>query len=95
MADASFKDVVGDCPYPAYISVKGATLYPSSSTPLPRLPAPKEMTDLAMLFHTSGSTSGTPKLVPCSYRWLDSMVAKSGQVSAPKSLDRQDVCTWM
>lgn len=52
-------------------------------------------TDSAFIFHTSGSTSGSPKLVPCSYRWLDAIVSKARHVGRPKSTGRQDVTVWM
>ncbi|KAF9460787.1 hypothetical protein BDZ94DRAFT_1265122 [Collybia nuda] len=51
--------------------------------------------DLAFIFHTSGSTSGSPKLVPCSYGWLNGVVLKSGKVSHPGASGRQDVTVWM
>ncbi|KAJ7246557.1 hypothetical protein B0H12DRAFT_1021137 [Mycena haematopus] len=50
--------------------------------------------DIAFYFHTSGSTSGSPKLVPCSYRWLESTIHKSGLICAPKEQGRFDVAVW-
>ncbi|KIK67057.1 hypothetical protein GYMLUDRAFT_191481 [Collybiopsis luxurians FD-317 M1] len=51
--------------------------------------------DIAFIFHTSGSTSGSPKLVPCNYRWLDSIANKASQLCVPNDPDRQDVSTWI
>ncbi|OBZ80038.1 hypothetical protein A0H81_00890 [Grifola frondosa] len=52
--------------------------------------------DTIMIFHTSGSTSGCPKLVPCSYAWWDFTIRKAQQVMKPKSSRRrQDVTVWM
>ncbi|KAF9069154.1 acetyl-CoA synthetase-like protein [Rhodocollybia butyracea] len=65
-----------------------------SSVPLRSLPVVTE-SDMAFIFHTSGSTSGSPKLVPCSYRWLDTTVSKSGQIGRPRNEARQDVTSWM
>lgn len=56
---------------------------------------PSSETDCAFIFHTSGSTSGSPKLVPCNYRWLDAIVSKARHVSRPRSNRRQDVTVWM
>ncbi|KAJ7437151.1 hypothetical protein B0H11DRAFT_2362510 [Mycena galericulata] len=50
--------------------------------------------EIAFYFHTSGSTSGSPKLVPCSYRWLDSTIRKSHQICAPRQQDRHDIAVW-
>ncbi|KAH9082129.1 acetyl-CoA synthetase-like protein [Lactarius deliciosus] len=53
--------------------------------------------DIVFIFHTSGSTSGIPKLVPCSLSWLDSAVTKSYQISKPSGRNErnQDVTVWM
>ena len=51
--------------------------------------------DIAMVFHTSGSTSGSPKLVRCTYKWLDAIVSKAYHTSLPKDQARQDVTVWM
>jgi acyl-coenzyme A synthetase/AMP-(fatty) acid ligase len=47
------------------------------------------------VFHTSGSTSGSPKLVPCSRRWLDNFVHKAEHVCKPRDSKSQDVTTWL
>ncbi|KAF5344419.1 hypothetical protein D9758_015474 [Tetrapyrgos nigripes] len=47
----------------------------SGQITLPSLPEAKPE-DIAIFFHTSGSTSGKPKIVPGNYRWLDAMVTK-------------------
>ncbi|KIK52464.1 hypothetical protein GYMLUDRAFT_251172 [Collybiopsis luxurians FD-317 M1] len=68
-----------------------ASLY---SEPMPSLP-PNKPSDCAFVFHTSGSTSGSPKLVPCNYQWLDAAARKANQLCVPKDADRQDVSTWI
>lgn len=55
---------------------------------LPELSATKDY-DIAFILHTSGSISGSPKLVPCSYRWVDGVVDKLYQFSAPKLQNSQ------
>ncbi|KAJ4488192.1 hypothetical protein J3R30DRAFT_3281215 [Lentinula aciculospora] len=64
----------------------------SESAPLFPICGPS---DLAFIFHTSGSTSGSPKLVPCNYRWLDAVAQKASQTAVPQSSNRQDVSTWL
>jgi acyl-coenzyme A synthetase/AMP-(fatty) acid ligase len=48
-----------------------------------------------MIFHTSGSTSGRPKLIPCSYAWWDFNMRKAQKATAPYHPTRKDVTTWM
>ncbi|KAF7302104.1 Acetyl-CoA synthetase-like protein [Mycena indigotica] len=50
--------------------------------------------DIYAYFHTSGSTSGSPKLVPCNYRWLRSTLHKASQICAPKRNHNLDVAIW-
>lgn len=91
--DSSFKDALGNATLPTHPFINAVD--PSfSEGPLPVLPhcAPD---DIAMVFHTSGSTSGSPKLVPCTYQWLDASVDKSRQLSEPCRPNEQDVTTWM
>lgn len=56
---------------------------------------PVDPSDCAFVFHTSGSTSGSPKLVPCNYRWLDAVARKASQLCVPLNKNGQDVSTWM
>ncbi|KAG7450401.1 acetyl-CoA synthetase-like protein [Guyanagaster necrorhizus] len=91
--DSSFQDVLKNTSlpiHPALNTVEAAL----TAGPLPILPQCSP-DDIALMFHTSGSTSGSPKLVPCTYRWLNATVHKSSQISKPFSPVRQDVTTWM
>ncbi|KAF5356039.1 hypothetical protein D9756_003859 [Leucocoprinus leucothites] len=91
--EATFAAICTDCPVPAHLAV-GLDLVPESSSPLPpRYPITEQ--DVAFIFHTSGSTSGSPKLVPCDYRWIAAALTKSRQVSKPWNEHRQDVTVWM
>ncbi|KAJ3903806.1 acetyl-CoA synthetase-like protein [Lentinula edodes] len=56
---------------------------------------PVDPSDCAFVFHTSGSTSGSPKLVPCNYRWLDAVARKASQLCVPLNKNGQDVSTWI
>ena len=62
---------------------------------LPPLRADYPASDLVFIFHTSGSTSGSPKLVPCNRRWLDKGIAKAKQISRVRSTQGQDVAVAM
>ena len=62
---------------------------------LPPLRTDYSASDLVFVFHTSGSTSGSPKLVPCNRRWLDNIVTKSNQMGQVRSTQGQDVTVAM
>lgn len=91
--DSSFANVVKDSPVPSHLAVGAAGVAPMDE-PLPAMPH-TSIDDTAFFFHTSGSTSGSPKLVAYSYRWFDSAIRKSYQIMKPRNPDRQDVTTWM
>lgn len=93
--DGSFEAIVGDCPVPRHTAraisedeVEGETLAPLSEIVL-------SPDDIVSIFHTSGSTSGSPKLVPASLRWINSVVEKSEKVTKPRNPARQDVTVWL
>lgn len=90
--ETSFESVLSDCSVPAHRAISISEANPQDE-PLPTLPTPVDADELVFIFHTSGSTSGSPKLVPCSRRWMNSAVEKSYHTGFPKS-DR-DVTVWM
>jgi acyl-coenzyme A synthetase/AMP-(fatty) acid ligase len=91
--ESEFAPVLRECPVPAY-QARSTEDIEVTGHPLPELP-PAQPEDIAFYFHTSGSSGGSPKLVPCSHRWLDATVMKSNQVCVPQDLERQDVTVWM
>ncbi|KAJ6519934.1 hypothetical protein C8R45DRAFT_809224 [Mycena sanguinolenta] len=91
--ESDFAPVLRECPVPSHLA-RSTEDIEATGYPLPEL-APAQPEDIAFFFHTSGSSGGSPKLVPCSHRWLDSVVNKSGQISMPQHSDRQDVSVWM
>ncbi|KAG6832439.1 hypothetical protein H0H92_001485 [Tricholoma furcatifolium] len=92
--EATFAPVLSECPLPTYLAVSESVELINNNTPLPPLGTAEEG-DLSFIFHTSGSTSGSPKLVPCSWRWINSVVQKSYQTSQPRRPHVQDVTVWM
>lgn len=72
-----------------------AVLGEYSSLPLPSFPIPESKDELAIISHTAGSTSGSPKLVPCSAEGLDSMFFKYYESIVPVDLTRQDMSMWL
>ncbi len=92
--ETSFANTVSDCPLPTHVAlevreedVEGAVLPPRED--------PVNGDDIVVIFHTSGSTSGSPKLVPCNYTWLDAMISKAYHTTTPKNIGRQDISVWM
>ena len=45
---------------------------------------------VAFVLHTAGTTTGTPKLVPYTYRTIDSIMRRAQVIAAPTSNRRQD-----
>ncbi|KAJ7226281.1 acetyl-CoA synthetase-like protein [Mycena rebaudengoi] len=66
--DATFRDALGDAPIPTIEVPALSSLQRVSSDVLEAPDAPGEAT--AMIFHTSGTTGGKPKLVPCTHDWM-------------------------
>ncbi|KAG6877298.1 hypothetical protein C0992_010316 [Termitomyces sp. T32_za158] len=99
---ANAKALIHDQTYAAHLSDCFLPVHQSSTMivsemddePLPPVSVPSPE-DIAFIFHTSGSTSGSPKLIPCAFSWLDSAISKSYQISIPQTSERQDVTVWL
>ncbi|KAI0673463.1 acetyl-CoA synthetase-like protein [Trametes maxima] len=94
--DSSYASVFSQNPVPTYVAVDARRL-PSAAVSLPPNRGSTNGNDTLMIFHTSGSTSGRPKLVPCSYAWWDFTLTKTRAAMKPKASrnGRQDVTVWM
>lgn len=93
--EPSFESVLGSSPVPIHRALDISEMSSNSSASEPLAMPEVSQDDTAFYFHTSGSTSGIPKLVPVSYRGVDAAVHKLAYAFAPRDLNRQDVCTWM
>ncbi|KAL4071030.1 hypothetical protein J3A83DRAFT_4530563 [Scleroderma citrinum] len=67
----------------------------ASAAPLPPITSSGNGDQVVFIFHTSGSTSGRPKLVPCNQRWLQTNVDKARFASTPQDPRRKDVTVYM
>jgi acyl-CoA synthetase (AMP-forming)/AMP-acid ligase II len=96
MYDTSHESIIGDSPIPTFLAVNAKTVG-DIDEPLPQLPPVVNGDDMAFMFHTSGSTSGMPKLVPWSYTWLDNAIDKGVQVQRHDILETgiQIVGSWL
>lgn len=84
--DPSFENVIQDSPLPAYVALspQDSAELDSLSLPPPRTAMSRD--DLVFVFHTSGSTSGIPKLVPCTAAWVDSQTSRTVVISALRKM---------
>ncbi|CDO76611.1 hypothetical protein BN946_scf184868.g25 [Trametes cinnabarina] len=94
--DDSYAAVLSQNPVPTYVAID-ARSSPLVDHFLPPNQGSTNGDDTLMIFHTSGSTSGRPKLVPCSYAWWDFTLHKTCAAMKPKACrdGRQDVTVWM
>ena len=92
--DPAFESIVVNCPIPARLAIDARSLDLSSAF-LPPLPIPSSGDETIMIYHTSGSTSGSPKLVPCTAHWVNATVEKAKNLTSPLSPTQKDVTVWM
>ncbi|KAG1755171.1 uncharacterized protein EDB91DRAFT_277575 [Suillus paluster] len=92
--DSQFQSLTASFPLPVHLAIEKRDMA-SFKYDLPPIRYTSNPDKAVFVFHTSGSTSGSPKLVPCNSGWLDAIVAKAKVTSAPRNLRRQDVSVWM
>jgi acyl-CoA synthetase (AMP-forming)/AMP-acid ligase II len=92
--DTSFGSVLSNSPVPIHLAVD-ADAIDVTDEHLPKTYLESNGNDTAFVFHTSGSTSGSPKLVPCSYTWLNTIIDKASHTSTPKIPGKRDVTVWI
>ncbi|OBZ67554.1 hypothetical protein A0H81_12333 [Grifola frondosa] len=81
-------------PIPTHVAIDARTA-DLQGAPLPPMVQPASGSDTIMIFHTSGSTSGSPKLIRCSYTWLGSIIEKAGLTGKSIRPMGHDVTVWM
>ncbi|KAH7883690.1 acetyl-CoA synthetase-like protein [Phlebopus sp. FC_14] len=89
-----FAQLSSHFPIPVFSAIQKDAIPPSDHPLLP-LSTPVHGDHTAFVFHTSGSTSGSPKLIPCSYRWLDAIIKKAHFTCAPRDPRHQHVTVWL
>lgn len=94
VCEPSFGVDLAGCPVKTYSAIQVRERDAANVT-LPPLRADHSASDIVFVFHTSGSTSGSPKLVPCNRLWLDNIVTKSKQMAQVCSTQGQDVTVAM
>lgn len=91
--EASFSAVVSNPSLPVHVALPLDELT-SPQISLPELPSHLP-DDIAFYLHTSGSTSGSPKVIPYTHAWLDFTVAKCAPMVPPCKEGKLDVATWI
>ncbi|KIJ28867.1 hypothetical protein M422DRAFT_76814 [Sphaerobolus stellatus SS14] len=96
ICDRSSIGVVQDAPIPVYSTTDpldiGARM---ADIPLPAIEIHGHADNVMMIFHTSGSTSGSPKVIPYLQRWIIGAIKKAEIVCRPKRTVCSDVTTWI
>ncbi|KAI1032535.1 hypothetical protein LB503_012599 [Fusarium chuoi] len=75
--DASCELFVKDCPLPTFSSNAVLDLASPQNVELDKVTTAVNGDQVSAIFHTSGSTSGIPKLVPTTVRWMDCLIRKN------------------
>lgn len=94
ICEPSFAVELSGCPVLTYSAIR-VHEQDAADVTLPPLRTDYSVSDLVFIFHTSGSTGGSPKLVPCNRQWLDNIVTKSKQTAQVRSAQDQDVAVAM
>lgn len=74
--EPSCETLVQGCPVPTLSTDVWDTI-PAPDTQLDRTTTSLNPDQVSVIFHTSGSTSGMPKLVPATVKWMDCLIRKS------------------
>ncbi|KAF9072022.1 hypothetical protein BDP27DRAFT_1321320, partial [Rhodocollybia butyracea] len=85
--ESVYSDTVHDVPILCFTSV--TVVHPNDYS-LPDLPHVTG-SDIAIIYQTSGTTSGKSKVVPCNYTWLDGNVRK---MMAHLDSGKLDIVSW-
>ncbi|RKK12300.1 hypothetical protein BFJ66_g12925 [Fusarium oxysporum f. sp. cepae] len=75
--DASCESLVKDCPLPTFLSKGALDRATTEDVELEKVTTALNGDQVSVIFHTSGSTSGMPKLVPATVRWMDCLIRKN------------------
>ncbi|KAF9262376.1 acetyl-CoA synthetase-like protein [Marasmius fiardii PR-910] len=89
------KDIQGIPIYNTVTAREFEAITSETVSSLPPLQMPLDPLGTSIITHTSGSTSGRPKLVRGTHRWVDAMIQKSQSPMPPRSLMSPSVGNWI
>ncbi|SPJ74121.1 uncharacterized protein FTOL_03851 [Fusarium torulosum] len=86
--EPGYADSIENCPFPHLHA--GDVISEEDVERLPSLVPwqPADSDDVLFIYHTSGSTSGVPKLVPITAKWADYVIGLSGFYEAKANMSR-------
>lgn len=87
LCEPTFQDILKDSPLPVFPAGDIDSSQDTSS--LPNVWTPTSADDTTMILHSSGSTSGIPKLVPCTAKWMDLNIRKLRELATWSRLGDQ------
>jgi hypothetical protein len=90
--EPSCETLVQDCPVPIFSTGDVLETVPAPDTQLDQITTSLNPDQVSVIFHTSGSTSGMPKLVPATVKWMDCLIRKN---KPGLGSDPQMVCNLM
>lgn len=87
--EPDFHSMLQNSPLPTFPAEDILSIDLLEQLPLPTVFEPSEAEDIMLIYHTSGSTSGTPKLVPITAKWLDYLIGLSGTYESRYNMSRE------
>lgn len=86
--EPGYASILENCPFPNLHA--GDVVLEEDVKQLPSLVPwqPADDDDALFIYHTSGSTSGIPKLVPITARWINYVIGLSGLYEARANMSR-------
>ncbi|KAF4966828.1 hypothetical protein FSARC_5543 [Fusarium sarcochroum] len=84
--EPAFHSMLQNSPLPIFPAEDVLSIDNLRELPLPAVFEPSEAEDIMLIYHTSGSISGRPKLVPITAKWLDYIIGLSGTYEARNNL---------
>ncbi|KAJ4256151.1 hypothetical protein NW762_009227 [Fusarium torreyae] len=91
--EPDFHSMLQNSPLPTFPAEDILSIGHLEQLPLPTVFEPSEAEDIMLIYHTSGSTSGTPKLVPITAKWLDYLIGLSGTYESRYNMSREYMTT--
>ena len=87
--EPGFHSMLQNTPLPTFPAEDILSIENLEQLLLPTVFEPSEAKDIMLIYHTSGSTSGTPKLVPITAKWLDYLIGLSATYESMYNMARE------
>ncbi|KAJ3492284.1 hypothetical protein NLG97_g5438 [Lecanicillium saksenae] len=91
IAEESFGPILANSSIPVLFSTKISSDMVDNLAELPSISTEIDPNQVMTIVHTSGSTSGSPKLVPLTAQWIDCQMSKISHFTKPRLSHRQQI----